>query len=308
MRFNTSIKKILNEYVVLREGYFHVPKQVFQHILDDYYEVWRIVQSNGIDNITPESLPTKDFDLDFSGTNFEFLNTLDPKPSIRVRYALGGGSYFSLIPSKKLKSDPSYKKNKGFIQIDLSNPYRVVIDIIEHEISHYIQDYIKKYTRIKRGEIDPIYSTTKGSLGGLPPNKILDKHEVPMDSDHSLIPTEYYPDLLSSIRQMEFDFSRYYPDYEYDENFPTKWEKEKKKFFSDVLKGNIKVPIASSVFKVFKTISKRFYNHMIKIAYDAFINRHPNLNVRELKRIGSELGLADMASDKKLPQSQNEKS
>jgi predicted SprT family Zn-dependent metalloprotease len=300
----------LVDLLVLNEGYFHVPISVLKNLLEDYYEIWRVVQSQNIKRMTPQSFSTKDYDLDFSGTRFEFLNNLDPKPSIRVRYTKSGGSYFSIVSSRKLKTEPDYSKNKGFMQIDLSDPYRVVIDILEHEVLHYIQYYIQKYTRIKKGEIDPIFDRTKGSVGGLPPKKIIDNRYTTSgyskDSNqtrrtkHSLRPIEYYPDLLSSIRQMEFDFSRYYPDYEYDENNPTKWEKEKKQFFVDVLKGNVKVSIASNTFKEFKTVSKQFYNHMVKVAYDAFVNKPPNLNINELKRVGNELGLGYRTSKKEI--------
>lgn len=307
----------LVDLLVLQEGYFHVPISVLRNLLDDYYEIWRVVQSKKTKRITTQSFPIKDYDLDFSGTRFEFLNNLNPKPSIRVRYSKGGDSYFSLLPDIEHKTTPDYLKNRGFMHISLQDPYRVVIDILEHEVLHYIQDYIQKYIRIKQGAKEPIFfNQNKSSKGGLPPKKIIDDRYTISGyakgskkirrASHSLRPIEYYPDLLSSIRHMEFDFSRYYPDYEYDENNPTKWEKEKKQFFVDVLKGNVRVDIANDVFEEFKTISKQFYNHMVKVAYDAFVNKPPNLNINELKRVGNEVGLGYMASKKEFKEIEKE--
>lgn len=291
----------LVDLLVLQEGYFHVPMSVLKNLLDDYYEIWRVVQSQNVKRITKKSFPIKDYDLDFSGTRFEFLNNLNPKPSIKVRYSNGGGSYFLETPSKKYKSEADYLKNKGFMQIDLSDPYRVVIDLIEHEVLHYIQYYIQKYTRIKKGEKEPMFlNPNKGSIGGLPSKKIIDdtytllgyskgSKKIRKNIPHSMIPIEHYPDLLTAIRHMEFAFSEKNPDYEYDENNPTKWEKQKKQFFVDVLNGSIKVKLASSIFKNFKEISKQFYNHMVKVGYDAFVNKPPNFNARDLIKRGKEM-------------------
>lgn len=290
----------LVDLIVLQEGYFHVPQKVYRHIIRDYYDVLRAVKSQNIKRMTRESFPVKVYELDFSGTNFEFLNHLNPNdeffhispdwtPSIKVRYTSSGSSWYNNSPrsfGEESKEDRALNRvGMGFIQIDLSDDIREVVDVIEHEILHYVQYLIKRRKKLS-------------DIGGLPTKKIIDDR---YDSDgykkggerrtkHSHRPIEYYPDLLSAIRQMEFAFSRYYPDYEYDWKKPTKWEKQKKQFFLGVLNG-FPVSIATHVFKEFKKVSKEFYNHMVKVGYDAFVNKPPNLDMSEIRRIGSELGL-----------------
>ena len=292
----------LVDLIVLQEGYFHVPQKVYRHIIRDYYDILRVVKSQNIKRMTRESFPVKVYELDFSGTNFEFLNHLNPNdesfhispdwtPSIKVRYTSSGGSWYNNSPrsfGEESKEDRMLNRvGMGFIQIDLSDDIREVVDVIEHEILHYVQYLIKKRKKLSDN-------------GGLPPKEIIDDR---YDSrgykkggkrmkrvKHSHRPIEYYPDLLSAIRQMEFAFSRYYPDYKYDWKKPTKWEKQKKQFFLGVLNG-FPVSIATHVFKDFKKVSKEFYNHMVKVGYDAFVNKPPNLDMSEIRRIGSELGL-----------------
>lgn len=302
----------LVDLIVLQEGYFHVPKKVYQHIIDDYFEILKTLKSQNIKRMKIGSFPLKAYDLDFSGTNFEFLNHLDPnnpdnklflnwKPSVIIKYTLSGGSWFASIPPDDFMMQARYavgrkegRRYNGFIQIDISDGnIRQVVDIIEHEISHYVQYLIKIRKKLS-------------DIGGLPPKEIIDDRydsygykkgdkkilkSKARRTKHAYRPIEYYPDLLSSIRQMEYSFSRYYPEYQYDSKKPTKWEKEKKQFFLNVINDKIDVPIATPVFKDFKKISKEFYNHIVKVGYDAFVNKPPNLDMIEIRRIGSEIGI-----------------
>jgi len=289
----------LVDLIVLQEGYFHVPKKVYQHIIDDYFEVLKRVKSKKTKRMRIESFPAKVYELDFSGTNFEFLNHLDPNdelfnispdwtPSIMVRYTKSGGSSYTSDYQDWGGNREKNREHMVYIQIDLSDKIRKVVDTIEHEISHYVQDLIKIRKKLS-------------NIGGLPPKEIIDnRYDIDgylkggkgiSRTRHSHRPTEYYPDLLSSIRQMEYAFSRYYPEYRYDWKKPTKWEKEKKQFFLNVINDKIDVPIATPVFKDFKKISKEFYNHIVIVGYDAFVNKPPNLDMSEIRRIGSELGL-----------------
>jgi hypothetical protein len=293
----------LVDLIVLLEGYFHVPQKVYRHIIRDYYDILRVVKSQNIKRMRRESFPVKVYELDFSGTNFEFLNHLDPNdelfnispdwtPSIKVRYTSSGGSWYTsdyrTFGEDRGGNREKNRGNMGYIQIDLSNGnVRQVVDIIEHEILHYVQNLIKRRKKLS-------------DVGGLPPKEIMDDRydtsgyrkgsEEMRRAKHSHRPIEYYPDLLSSIRQMEYTFSRYHPEYQYDSKKPTKWEKEKKQFFLGVLNG-FPVNIATKTFNEFKKISKEFYNHMVKVGYDAFVNKPPNLDMSEIRRIGSELGL-----------------
>ena len=289
----------LVDLMVLCEGYFHVPKKVYDEILKDYYEIWKKVHTEDRKQMRVKTFPIKNYELDFSETSFDFLNELDPKPSINVKFTLSDESFFDL-----LKPPANYPKNIGFMQIDLTEPVRVVVDIIEHELSHYVQDYIQKYRRIKKGEQNVDVYSPKMTIGGLPTKSIIDSQYTTQGykigskqqrrTSHSLRPVEYYPDLLSAIRHLEYAFAKDNPDYVFDPENSTKYEKEKKQFFLNFL-NRIKygkktgIPLSASIFKQFKTISPEFYNRIVKIAYDAFVNKDPNLNVRELIRIENEI-------------------
>ena len=289
----------LVDLIVLFEGYFHVPKKVYDEILKDYYEIWRKVHTEGRKQMRVKTFPIKNYELDFSKTSFDFLNELDPKPSINVKFTLSDETFFDL-----LSPPANYPKNIGFMQIDLTSPKRVVIDLIEHELSHYVQDYIQKYRRIKKGEQNVNVYSPKMPIGGLPTKSIIDSQYTTQGykigskqkrrAGHSLRPVEYYPDLLSAIRHLEYAFGMDNPDYSYDPEEPTKYETEKKQFFLNFL-NKIKygektgIPLPAHIFKTFKTISPEFYKRIVKIAYDAFVNKDPNLNVRELIKIENEI-------------------
>jgi hypothetical protein len=290
----------LFNFTIINEGYFHVPQKVYDEILKDYYEVWKKVHTEGRKLMREETFPVKKYELDFSGTSFDFLNELDPKPSVIVKFSLSDKSFFDL-----LSPPANYPKNIGFMQIDLKSPKRVVIDLIEHELSHYVQDYIQKYRRIKRGGQNVNVYSPKMPIGGLPPKSMIDSEYTTQGYKigskqkrrtryHSLRPVEYYPDLLSAIRHLEYAFAKDNPDYFYNPKEPTKYETEKKQFFLNFL-NKIKngektgIPLSANIFKDFKKISPEFYKRIVKIAYDAFVNKDPNLNVRDLIKMEQDI-------------------
>lgn len=240
-----SFNSLVN-HIVLCEGYFHVPNRMLEPIKSDFIEVVRKKKTNVL----------KNYQLDFSNTSYDFLNELQPQPSVDVRFVDGKGkAKGSFHVTDKIKME----KNNSFIQIDYSSDKhgRILSDVIEHEILHFIQRLIQKYNVVKTGY---------GSLGGLPSKRILRSIEKSgkESTAHSAIPKEMYPDLLSAIRELETMYKRQ------DEFFT------KKDFFLHFLKSvKDKKPIGKTAYDVFSDIedlSKELYKDFVKKAYVAFVN------------------------------------
>jgi len=240
-----SFNSLVN-LMVLCEGYFHVPNRMIEPIKSDFIEVVRKKKTNVL----------KNYQLDFSNTSYDFLNELQPQPSVDVRFVDGKGkAKGSFHVTDKIKM----AKNNSLIQIDYSADKhgRILSDVIEHEILHFIQKLIQKYNVVKTGY---------GSLGGLPSKRLLrgletDKNKI---SVHTHKPSEMYPDLLSAIRELETMYERQ------DEFFT------KKDFFLNFLKSvKDKKPIGKIAYDVFSDIedlSKELYKDFVKKAYVAFVN------------------------------------
>lgn len=236
----------LVDLLVLQEGYFNVPNRMLEPIKNDFIDVVRKKKTDVL----------KNYQLDFSNTSYDFLNELQPQPSVDVRFVDGKGkAKGSFHVTDKIKME----KNNSFIQIDYSSDKhgRILSDVIEHEILHFIQRLIQKYNVVKTGY---------GSLGGLPSKRILRSIEKSgkESTAHSAIPKEMYPDLLSSIRELETMYKRQ------DEFFT------KKDFFLHFLKSvKDKKPIGKIAYDVFSDIedlSKELYKDFVKKAYVAFVN------------------------------------
>jgi hypothetical protein len=240
----------LFQHLLISEGYFHIPEKVLSEIKKDFSDVIRFKDDN---------VPVKNYKLDFSDTNYDFLNDLEPHPSVDVKFTNGEGR---IKGSFHITDKSRFAKNKTLVQIDFSTdtPERILSDVIEHELSHFVQILIKKYNEEKKGY---------GSLGGMPSKKLLkglekDKKKI---SIHSHIPTEIYPDLLSSIRELQSIFN---------EKYKNGSEKEKKQFFLNFLKSvKDKKRIGKKAYYVFSDIeglSKALYRDFVKKAYVAFVN------------------------------------
>jgi hypothetical protein len=240
-----SFNSLVN-HIILCEGYFHIPESILEPIKNDFIDVIKYKDDE----------LEKNYKLDFSDTNYDFLNELEPQPSVDVRFTKGKGKRrgsFHVTDSFKLA------KNNALIQIDFSEdkPERILSDVIEHELLHFVQRLIKKYNQEKNGN---------GSLGGLPSKRILRSIEKSgkLSIAHSTIPKEMYPDLLSAIRELETMYERQ------DEFFT------KKQFFLDFLKSvKDKKPIGKIAYDVFSDIhdlSKELYRDFVKKAYVAFVN------------------------------------
>jgi len=354
--FNRLVSDILSEQTVLEEGIFSIPKPVFQDIIDYYAQMYEKFKVEKIKRITPDKFPPKTFEIDLTGTKFEFLNEMRPKVEI----------HFS---SERSYFEPQFVGSFGKINLNMTDRYEsMVYATIEHEILHFIQ-YLYVYNLYKKGKIsrkqyiDSVNGdvpVNKTNYAGLPPKKLLDTRKnihgqiitSGRRTKHAHRPIEYYPDLLSSIRELHFNFLKELKDKasEYDQlkverpisKISSKQKEiddiktleiQKKYFFKKFLSGDINSGIASWALSQFKSLSpeieklnkvkkkkkknktfnknqkfsdgKRritFYQHMIRLMYDGFMNRDKNFDEKyihdNLKRID------DLYKEKNPPQEQ----
>jgi len=247
----------LVDVLVLNEGYFYVPEKIFADIKKDAIRILKSLSKNPDLNV-----PIKKYELDFSGTNYEFLNDLEPRPSVDVKFTKGGGR---IKGSFHIADKFRLEKNSSLIQIDLTDKIITIYDDIEHEVSHFVQEMIKKHS---------------GNLGGMPSKKYISDLED--SKEHSKIPKEMYPDLLSAIRELQFIFSKMSTYREPNED-------DKKVFFKLFLNSlKDKKPIgnkAPRIFKDFSELPEPLYKKLLKIAYNAFVNKPLNFDPKELLEI-----------------------
>lgn len=219
-------------------------------------------------------------------------------------------SYFLRLPAEKLGKDSIIEKSKGAIYLNLDADYiRIRHLTIEHEMAHFVQALIQKKTVFEkvRNKLrdylkkEPSYEhilhdvlktpNYKEMIGGLPSKKLIPKNlditgklinggDEQEQPKHETRPEEYYPRLITAMRQLERAYLKEIKDTPELRNDPY----TKKKFFDEVynaIKNGEEIyetPITKSKihlerFTKFKEISTKLYNKIISIAYDAFVNK-----------------------------------
>lgn len=251
-----------------------IPRSVFREIeefvISAYYK--------GVDDI-------KDFDIDFSGTRWEFLNYLNPVLNVLIRKSYNKCHY---VPNDNIMT------GEGTIAIGLKYPLSQALSHgIEHEIIHFIQELIMVH-KIKSGKFPKIsYMNphfTK-NIGGLTSKKMIQKGiSIPgyrrreRDAsgkiiwnkrdrvEHSARPIEYQPNLLSVIRDLQYQYLQYSNN--------SKKPMSKKEFLKAILKGAFPETISSQIIKKIKDRSKlrgniegkRYFNYVLNNIYKLFID------------------------------------
>jgi len=219
-------------------------------------------------------------------------------------------SYFLRLPAEKLGKDSIIEKSKGAIYLNLDADYtRIRHSTIEHEMAHFVQALIQKkrvFEKVRNKLRDslkkePSYEHVlrdvlktpnyKEMIGGLPSKKLIPKNldttgrlinggDEQEQPKHETRPEEYYPRLITAMRQLEKAYLNEIKDTpELRNDFYTK-----KKFFDEVydaIKNGEEIyetPTSKSKihldrFTKFKDISRELYNKIISIAYDTFVNK-----------------------------------
>lgn len=165
----------LYDKVLLKEGVLEVPQRVFSDILRHVATAYKELEVKGIKRITDKSFPPKIFNLDFTGTTWEFLNEL--KPRVEIQFSSSSNSSYYLNSDPREKSPETIKDSKGYIVFLLKeNMVDTLVSTIEHELSHFIQYAIVTY-KIKKGFLsDMPISEYKNHIGGLPSKRYQSQH------------------------------------------------------------------------------------------------------------------------------------
>ena len=111
---------------------------------------------------------------------------------------------------------------------------------------------------------------------------------------HAFRPIEYYPNIVSSVRELHNLFHERFTMIRDWSTF-SKWEKPKRKFFKKFLDLVNEVEVEESftklfensvalhIFKDYKKLSPEFYERMLKILYKAFVNEDRNFDPKKIK-------------------------
>lgn len=286
----------------LVEGYFHLPLKVIKPVVDAYIENYKKYKINKVKRVTDKSFPNVQIPIDFTNSNYKFLNELNP--FVVIKFTKDDSTFMGFESTYgKTKNNPI---SVGVIELSLSRGSREIYDVIEHELLHFVQELIKKYREVKHNK-----KSTDTMMGGLPSPKLISKdidihgYKKRPDSEyyrnlkrvsHSKRPIEYYPDLLSSIRELQYLF---YKKVEKEGNLD-KWSsikdstQLKKQFFIEFIQAvnsnligrrGFEFAISAKVFIDFKKISSDFYKKMLSIAYDSFVNKSIEFDHSSLSKL-----------------------
>lgn len=306
-----TFKKYLEEQIILNESLLEIPEKILKPIMDFYVESYKKYKSMDMKRVDSRSFPPKVFPLDFSGTRFEFLNKLNPKPSVKV-YFKSGLSYYSDIDRESLEHT-TFKKNMPMISLDFNNFRQSMYHIVEHEIIHVVQNLIRKYKFEYKNIRGDDYFRIK--IGGLP-SKHLIRGDVDMHGfrnnrrvEHSQRPIEAYTDALSLVRQMQAAYqheSKENPKIDKKEFFK-KMLSEKGEFHMTNIKGDDLnnreyhvVTVNTDILKSFRKVGGGFYRKMLTIIYNAFVNGNDKFSVDYIEDRKKEIDkLQDIAIEKK---------
>jgi hypothetical protein len=272
---------------ILMESYFYVPEELLQPIKDFYFETLKQYLKQPDTKVKQSLYPPKKFKIDLSNTKFPILNKIKPRPSVMVYLT----SKHSHIHTHDINGvDTFTSDNRGNIYLQLSKDrsiYEGVLNhVIEHEVMHYIQFLTNFYMNIlittnpkmRYKDVD-YYGMRNGS-----------KRRVA----HEFRPIEYYPNLITSIRELYNIFRKRFSQSSW-EMFKS-YQPQKDAFFNDFVNSisyraypEFQDSLATQVFRKFKQISPEIYKKMLKIAYDIFMNKEPNFDPEILRMKLNEL-------------------
>jgi 1,2-phenylacetyl-CoA epoxidase PaaB subunit len=173
-----TFKKYLIETITIN-------RNVYKDIYDDFINMAKVVRSKGLQKISYKTFPAKRFKIDLTGTTWEHLNALNP--TIVVYYTMQRNeSYMQNIDPVNKNNRENITNGVGYIVFDLKSPLYTIISIVEHEVSHFLQELEKVY---RKGERIKKSLSTKGvKIGGLP-----SKRYVPTDiTEHGQTLINYY--------------------------------------------------------------------------------------------------------------------
>jgi len=249
-------------------------------VIKDIYEFYKkVINEDDEDNKLRRE---RVFKIDFTGTNFEFLNKLNADLKVLVGYDYNyrlkrysaNGIYLGLeyINSEWHGRGPylGTERNQlrgtiGLPLLDLTNSrekhlYEDAITVaIEHEVLHFVQDLIKVAKNLEH-------------IGGLPSPKfvkrITDKEGIDSVNDqqvpHHKRPIEFYTNINSAVNDIQYSYLYLCSRREYDLDYCQK-DKDMKK---DYLKKWIDVAKEKERYN----FDQEYFRMILQSAYKRFVD------------------------------------
>jgi len=236
---------------LLNEGFelpFSVIKDIYEYYRDSY-EKYRLKPRVKIE--------PKYFDLDFTGTRYEFLNDLNPQVLVELKGSLPGAA--GLAYTAKLINGRGTAKIQLALSSFINSPH-----VIYHEVLHVVQDLIRIKKEMK-------------VIGGLPNmplvKRVTDERGISIGGtkkvkrvQHGVRPIEYYTNLDSVTRMLQYKYVKMLFDSGKDIDLGVRDSEAKKEFFSRMKKENSwisgkldTVKFDEELYRIYlQEISKRF--------------------------------------------------
>ena len=239
-------------------------------VIKDIYEFYKSVINE--DEEDWKKRRQKIFKIDFTGTNFEFLNKLNANLKVLIGYEynyllrrddirFGAHGLYQHI----IYANPIY----GTIilpMVDIKDRHEkdiydhVVISTIEHEVLHFVQDLIKEAKNLEH-------------IGGLPSPKFVKriKDKEGIDSDyndkrvsHHKRPIEFYTNMNSLINYIQYNYLYWCSKQSYDLDYCQKDKDMKKNYLNrqiSFMKKNERY-----------NFDQEYFRMLLKSAYKRFID------------------------------------
>lgn len=239
-------------------------------VIKDIYEYYKKVineDDDGGNKIKRQRV----FKIDFTGTNFEFLNELNADLKVLVGYHYNyllkrhsaifesNGMYLGLIPTNPVSGTIVLP------MLDLTDSHEkhlyehAITVTIEHEVLHFVQDLIKVAKNLE-------------NVGGLPSPKfvkrITDKEGIVSVNDqqvpHHKRPIEFYTNMNTKVNEIQYSYLYLCTRREYDLDYCQK-DKDMKK---DYLKKWIDVAKKKERYN----FDQEYFRMLLQSAYKRFVD------------------------------------
>lgn len=126
---------------LLNEGAMMLPYKVYKKVVDFYIHAKTQFALSPRKRVPEETIP-----LDFEGTSYDFLQSLNPKLIVKIRNAeaLPEANNAAGVYTNRFKI--TKEGAIGEIILAAKTGGHAITSIIEHEILHFVQDLIKRYS------------------------------------------------------------------------------------------------------------------------------------------------------------------
>lgn len=210
-------------WLLMTEGLIQIPYKVIKPIVDDYFDFFKNVNLGK----TKIKDKTYTYTLDLSGTNYDFPNII---PKLNVTYKGLRGDSGAYYPSEikieypplpySPQEDPITVTGKITLEKNLSS--NRIVELIEHEVMHFIQDLININMSHNKGiykNDGKLGSGERPRFGGSGPRKLTQNlmrsynsnfygynKDKKIKLDHEKIPVEFQTNLSSILIMLNKEF------------------------------------------------------------------------------------------------------